>query len=51
MKILLVEDEEIIAVTLSDDLREVGYDVTHTADGKEAILFRNAERFYRLAAS
>jgi DNA-binding NtrC family response regulator len=37
MKILLVEDEEIIAVTLSDDLREAGHEVTHTADGKEAI--------------
>jgi len=37
LKILLVEDEEIIAVTLGDDLREAGYDVTHTADGQEAL--------------
>ena len=37
MKILLVEDEEIIAVTLGDDLREAGHDVIHTADGKEAL--------------
>jgi DNA-binding NtrC family response regulator len=37
MKVLLVEDEEIIAVTLADDLREHGHDVTHTADGADAV--------------
>jgi DNA-binding NtrC family response regulator len=37
MKLLLVEDEELIAVTLGDDLREAGHEVLHTADGKEAI--------------
>ncbi len=37
MKVLLVEDEEIIAVTLGDDLREAGHEVAHTPDGREAI--------------
>ncbi|MEE2887987.1 MAG: sigma-54 dependent transcriptional regulator [Planctomycetota bacterium] len=37
MKVLLVEDEETIAVTLGDDLREAGHEVTHTPDGKQAI--------------
>ncbi len=37
MKILLVEDEKTIAVTLADDLTADGHEVTHTADGKEAM--------------
>ncbi len=37
LRILLVEDEQTIAVTLSDDLEAVGYEVQHCADGKQAI--------------
>ena len=37
MRILLVEDEQTIAVTLRDDLEGVGYEVEHCADGKQAI--------------
>jgi DNA-binding NtrC family response regulator len=37
MRVLLVEDEETIAVTLGDDLQEAGHDVVHTPDGKNAI--------------
>ena len=37
MKILLVEDEPSIAVTLGDDLAGAGHEVTHVADGKEAV--------------
>ena len=37
MRILLVEDELTIAVTLQDDLEGVGYEVKHVADGKLAI--------------
>jgi DNA-binding NtrC family response regulator len=37
MRILLVEDEQTIAVTLQDDLEGAGYDVKHLADGKLAI--------------
>ena len=37
MRILLVEDEQTIAVTLSDDLEAAGHEVQHVADGKEAI--------------
>ncbi len=37
MRILLVEDEQIIAVTLKDDLEGAGYEVRHVADGKLAI--------------
>jgi DNA-binding NtrC family response regulator len=37
MKILLVEDEKTIALTLTDDLTEAGHEVTHTGDGKEAV--------------
>ena len=37
MKILLVEDEKTIAVTLGDDLRAAGHEVLHTPDGKEAL--------------
>ena len=37
MRILLVEDEQTIAVTLSDDLEAAGHEVMHVADGKAAI--------------
>ncbi|MEC9047348.1 MAG: sigma-54 dependent transcriptional regulator [Planctomycetota bacterium] len=37
MRILLVEDEQTIAVTLADDLGGAGYDVLHIPDGKQAI--------------
>jgi len=37
MKILLVEDETTIAVTLTDDLEGRGHEVVHTADGKEGL--------------
>ncbi len=37
MRILLVEDEQTIAVTLKDDLEGAGYEVKHLADGKLAI--------------
>ena len=37
VRILLVEDEQTIAVTLTDDLEGAGYDVKHVADGKLAI--------------
>jgi DNA-binding NtrC family response regulator len=37
MRILLVEDEQTIAVTLSDDLVAAGHEVRHVADGGEAL--------------
>jgi len=37
VRILLVEDETTIAVTLTDDLEAAGYEVKHVADGKAAI--------------
>jgi len=37
VRILLVEDEQTIAITLTDDLEGAGYDVKHVADGKLAI--------------
>ncbi|MCA8950553.1 MAG: sigma-54-dependent Fis family transcriptional regulator [Planctomycetes bacterium] len=37
MRILLVEDEQTIAITLKDDLEARGYEVEHAADGKVAI--------------
>lgn len=37
MRILLVEDEQTIAVTLSDDLEAAGHEVLHVPDGKQAI--------------
>ncbi|MCB9887740.1 MAG: sigma-54-dependent Fis family transcriptional regulator [Planctomycetes bacterium] len=37
MRILLVEDEPLIGLTLRDDLEAAGYEVTHVADGKQAI--------------
>jgi DNA-binding NtrC family response regulator len=36
VKVLLVEDEKSIAVTLTDDLVQAGHEVEHTADGDEA---------------
>jgi DNA-binding NtrC family response regulator len=37
MKILLVEDEKTIAITLCDDLENAGHEVVHTADGTQAL--------------
>jgi two-component system response regulator HydG len=37
MRILLVEDEPLIGMTLKDDLEGAGYEVEHVADGKQAI--------------
>ncbi|MCC7397206.1 MAG: sigma-54-dependent Fis family transcriptional regulator [Planctomycetes bacterium] len=37
MRVLLVEDEKTIAVTLQDDLEAAGYDVKHCPDGAQAI--------------
>ncbi len=37
MKVLLVEDEKTIAVTLGDELEAAGHDVKVVGDGKEAI--------------
>lgn len=34
-RVLLVEDEPTIAVTLVDDLEAAGFAVTHTPDGRE----------------
>jgi len=45
MRILLVEDEETIAVTLVDDLEAAGYEVVHVADGKEAVALVERQSF------
>ncbi|MBK9129968.1 MAG: sigma-54-dependent Fis family transcriptional regulator [Phycisphaerales bacterium] len=37
MKVLLVEDEKTIAVTLGDDLAQAEHEVVHTPDGAEAL--------------
>lgn len=37
LRILLVEDEPTIAITLGDDLQEHGHRVTHVADGSLAL--------------
>ncbi|MCA8965203.1 MAG: response regulator [Planctomycetes bacterium] len=37
LRVLLVEDEPTIAITLGDELEENGYRVTCVADGREAI--------------
>ena len=37
MRVLLVEDEQTIAVTLADDLEAAGHEVAHIADGAEAV--------------
>ncbi len=45
MKVLLVEDEETIAITLGDDLRDAEHEVIHTADGKEAVRILGEQTF------
>ncbi len=45
MKILLVEDEHTIAVTLSNDLRDTGHEVVVSSDGGEALLTFKAGSF------
>lgn len=44
-RILLVEDEPLIAVTLQDELAESGFDVTLAKDGLEAIRLVAQEEF------
>ncbi|MFO1051765.1 MAG: sigma-54 dependent transcriptional regulator [Planctomycetota bacterium] len=45
MKILLVEDEKTIAVTLTDDLEAAGHQVVHVDDGAKAIHRLQEEAF------
>ena len=45
MRILVVDDEKIKRVTLSDDLAGQGYDVVAAADGAEALKLFERERF------
>jgi len=45
MKILLVEDEKTIAITLGDDLTGAGHAVVHTPDGKEAMQLLKEQSF------
>ena len=45
MKILLVEDEPTIAVTLEDEMVAAGHQVEHVADGSEAIRRLREEAF------
>ncbi|MFQ5840335.1 MAG: sigma-54-dependent transcriptional regulator [Candidatus Methylomirabilales bacterium] len=47
-RILLVEDEPILRVTLANDLTEEGYEVTVASDGGEALGF-NQERTFEVA--
>lgn len=44
-RILLVEDEPTIAVTLGDDLQDHGYEVTQVADGAAAIRLLGEQEF------
>ena len=44
-RVLLVEDEPTIAVTLSDDLAEQGYEVVCVGDGKAAVELLRREPF------
>jgi two-component system NtrC family sensor kinase len=43
--ILIVEDETPLAIALMDMLRDAGYLVDHAADGEEALLKVNQQRF------
>ncbi|MBK8101246.1 MAG: sigma-54-dependent Fis family transcriptional regulator [Planctomycetes bacterium] len=45
MQILLVEDEQTIAITLQDDLEGAGYEVTHVADGAAAVTLLSQRAF------
>ncbi len=45
MKILLIEDEKITRITLTDTLSEEGYTVTACATGSEGLAAFQAERF------
>ena len=44
-RILLVEDEPILRVTLANDLAEEGYEVTRASDGAEGLRLIQAQRF------
>ncbi len=45
MRILLVEDETTIAVTLTDDLEAGGHEVQHVGDGHQALARLEHEAF------
>lgn len=45
LRVLLVEDEPLVAVTLSHDLEDAGYDVVVDGDGTHAIERLRAEPF------
>jgi len=45
VRILVVEDERVIAMALEDDLKIEGYDVVVTDDGRDALARVRAERF------
>jgi DNA-binding response OmpR family regulator len=45
MKILLVEDERTIAVTLGHDLADAGHEVVHTPDGRHALRLLGEQAF------
>ncbi len=45
MRILVVDDEKIKRITLTDDLAGQGYDVVAAADGAEALRLLDEERF------
>lgn len=44
-RILLVEDEPILRVTLANDLADEGYEVTHAADGAEGLRLIRGQEF------
>jgi len=44
-KIMLVEDEESLAVGLQFNLEEEGYEVVHARDGKQALEFYESESY------
>lgn len=45
MKILVVEDEELNRITLSDALQKAGFEVAAAKNGKEAVAFLSSELF------
>ncbi|GDY01634.1 acetoacetate metabolism regulatory protein AtoC [Planctomycetota bacterium] len=45
MRVLLVEDEITIAITLRDDLQDAGHEVVHTEDGAHAVTLLGQQVF------
>ena len=45
MKLLLVEDKEILRKTMADTLRKVGYTVDETGDGNEGLWYLRENRY------